>query len=220
MSRIHVLLAGIVTLALAAVANAQETRKTEVIHVNNVNVNSLAPTLEMLIRNTVIVADPVTNTLTVTAAFKDIERIKKKIVELDVPTPTINIQFGVFAVNNGQEQCLSAPSVVTADGQTARVLIGQSFPVGLDKEGRTVYEDVGVRIPVVAKKQPDGRWQIDFTVESATAERAFKVQIVRRSIRSVSMVKTGDTVQIEASTDDAGQKRLRVMFTVIELAAK
>jgi general secretion pathway protein D len=80
----------------------------------------------------------------------------------EVAGPQVVIQMAVFkgdplgSRDEGTLKCLSAPKIVTLDGQTAYVQIGGQVAIPEPGSGRVTYQPTGVTLKLTPKVQPEG----------------------------------------------------------------
>jgi Flp pilus assembly secretin CpaC len=118
---------------------------------------------------------------------------------------------------DGNSTTLSQPKVVTLEGQPARVLVGQAWPLPGRKDGKIEYMDIGMFLEVTVHGHNDGKLGVDITthINEPVISGAEKTVIKDRGAHCVALIQPGDTVEFEFAQGSGGE-RCRGVFTVVE----
>jgi len=115
---------------------------------------------------TIVQPEPITNKLLISAPAGSFEKIMEVVKKLDADPPQIVITAMIMEVDaDGHKDLISRPQIATSDNQTARVFVGQTYPIVTgtmtDAEGEEqpviVPTPVGVELEIAPRIQPDGK---------------------------------------------------------------
>ena len=173
-------------------------------------------------------ASPDANPTLVPAAMEQKTDTKAKSADAappEIPPREIRIQLLLKKIVNNEEEYLSAPIVNTVDGVAVNSFFGgQTLEIHDDKKETVTFRQVGNDITFVPKQRKDGRCQVDITVRVSEAQPPKKesgelVNIAVKTLHFETIVQSGDKSCIEIFTDNAGNERWQVQFTVEILPA-
>jgi len=133
-------------------------------------------------------------------------------------------QFGIDCLvievgQDGEENVISAPRIVTIDGSAARVLIGQNLPMVSEKNGdvNTVkYRDIGYQVQVTPFDRMDGRFRLECSASWTTPVTNEVENVVVRSFTTdcIKAGRLGDTIEIELDKGGEDGGRCRILLKV------
>ena len=169
----------------AAVSEPAPHGKT--IRVHNALASDLAPAITEFIQKkmdgrkteeqVVVAAEPVSNTLLVSAGPETVAEIARLVAHMDVAPKQYLIQVAVYEgePRDAREKAklLSRPEIVTVENQVAKVHIGQEveIPVGGDQKRKV---NAGVLLEVVVGRAHDNQVPVRLVTEIATVSEQEK----------------------------------------------
>jgi Flp pilus assembly secretin CpaC len=118
----------------------------------------------------------------------------------------------------GKETPISHPQLITAQGQTASLKIGQALAIPGKRDKTVEQVDAGIILELIPTLRKDGRLRVFVslqitTLESQEDEDAF---VHGEVARCVKVVKPGDTIRFELEKGGSQEDCYRVAITVSE----
>jgi RNA polymerase sigma factor (sigma-70 family) len=121
---------------------------------------------------------------------------------------------------DGEEAVLSRPNLQMIEGQSARCLVGQDFPVeGLS---RLATVTAGVELEATVTRSNDGRFILDVSMHFKIIPEVKNGLAAQHTMGAnyTAVINLGQTTECEFEKDRAEQTKYRAVFTVSEVVRK